>query len=704
MSKINKVAKSTFQIDSRVVLYLRLSKEDLDKLSKEERSESIKNQEIMLRSYAEENSWHIVGVYDDEDYSGSDRDRPNFNKMIKQCENGNVDIVLVKTQARFARDIELVDKYVHNKFKEWNVRFVTYIERIDNTKYETKKTSQITAMKDEWMLEDTSINIRETLKSKRSKGQFTGSFAPYGYMKDPENKNHLIIDPVVSDNIVRIFKDYNKGSGLKKIADDLTKDNILSPLEYKTFNGINLKIPIIKEYIDYESINRSGTFVIHISFFNEEKQILKNLTTIEVITDNILFNNKLEVRLKKVKNEKIKIYYSTKPLEELNIKVEDNKYVYENNFNFDDNSSWIPLEIESTISKNTTCLASNVKELDRTHEIYYEYEVTLRENKQHEKYYYNIFPNSDNKNINLNYKTQIRNKHKWSFKTVKKILTDEVYIGNLIQFKTTTVNYKNHAIIYNDSDNVIRVENTHEAIIPLELWYCVQEKLNQSKRSCKNGKTHLLVNKVYCQECGRIFYKCGKRISDDLSYLCCKDKITKWSNCDNQKYIKESELQDYIKDKINILLDKFYSEKEQIKIDNEMVENDLFQEQINNLNKEKININKELKNKNSYFQGLYEDLKKGLLDEEQYISLKIKYKEDNDKLEERLQKIDKRLLLIQEKKSKLKDKKSLFKKYNHINELNIEIVNDFIDRIDVGKVDDETKKRNIHIVWNFVEK
>ena len=105
----------------RVVLYLRLSKEDTDKLSKEERSESIKNQEIMLKAYAEEQDWQIVGVYDDEDYSGSDRDRPHFKNMIEECEKGNVDIVLVKTQARFARDMELIEKYIHNLFHEWNV-------------------------------------------------------------------------------------------------------------------------------------------------------------------------------------------------------------------------------------------------------------------------------------------------------------------------------------------------------------------------------------------------------------------------------------------------------------------------------------------------------------------------------------------------------------------------------------------------------
>ena len=121
------------KVDDKGNLFLRLSKEDLYKLSPSEKSQSIKNQEIILRTYALENGWNIVGVFDDEDYSGSDRERPNFNKMINECKEGNVDIVLVKTQARFARDIELVNEYVHNKFRQWNVRFVTYIEKIDNT-------------------------------------------------------------------------------------------------------------------------------------------------------------------------------------------------------------------------------------------------------------------------------------------------------------------------------------------------------------------------------------------------------------------------------------------------------------------------------------------------------------------------------------------------------------------------------------------
>lgn len=119
--------------------------------------------------------------------------------------------------------------------------------------------------------------------------------------------------------------------------------------------------------------------------------------------------------------------------------------------------------------------------------------------------------------------------------------------------------------------------------------------------------------------------------------------------------------------------------------------------------KEKENINKELKNKDSYLQGLYEDFKKGFLDEEQYISLRTKYKYDFNKLEERLHTIDIKLLEIQTKQNKWKDKKTLFKKYKQIKELNVEIVNNFIDQIVIGKYDEETRQRKIHIVWNFTD-
>ncbi len=683
MSNIMKAVKFI----TRVVLYLRLSDEDRDKLTKEQLSESIKNQETMLRNYAEEMGWEVVGVYNDEDWSGSDATRPEFNKMIAECQKGNVDVVLVKSQSRFARDMELVEKYVHNLFHEWNVRFVTYIEKIDNTRKETKKTSQLTAMTDQWYLEDTSFNIRETLRAKRSNGELTASFTCYGVSKDPENKNHLLIDPIACEVVKRIFDEYIFGYGLQKIAKNLNRDKILSPYEYKLLNGSKLKIPLLKEYLDFGYIQKAGTYMLNISFTNNEDQIIKDLVSFNYITTDMkTLNNKCDITLRRFTDTKTKIYYSED--ENLNI----------NNFNIND---CVLLNENDILPKSAKVLIAYTKELDRTHIIDYQFEVTLKENKNHEEYFINIIRNNANVIMQSEFSHNLRKKFKWSEQTIKKILTDEVYIGNLVQFKTTTVSYKNHTVIKNDDEDRIRKDNTHESIIDKKVFYTVQERLEEKSRSGKDGEVHAFSNKIYCMNCNRTFCKCGKKNGNGYSYLCCKDKTTKWSNCDNNKYLKEEELHTLVLEKLNNLLTRLYDEDSLKKMHDEAIEQDLFKNKLDSLEQELKSINKELQGKSTYFQKLYEDRTNGILPEKEFLILLNKYKDDNFKLEERAKIIKKEIVSTTEKKESLKSKKNIFKKYNHIDKLNIEIVGDFIDKILVGNYNEETKSREIKILWNF---
>lgn len=687
MSKLQTIKKNIVNSIIRVVLYLRLSDEDKDKLTKEQLSESIKNQEIMLRQYAEEQGWEIIGVYNDEDYSGADRDRPNFNKMINECKKGNVDVVLVKSQSRFARDTELLEKYVHNLFHEWNVRFVTLIERIDNTKRETKKTSQILGLTDQWYLEDTSINIRDTLNAKRGEGQFTGSFAKYGLLKDPENKNHLIPDPATENIVKRIYDEYLNGYGLDKIAKKLNKEKILSPLEYKKLNGCKLQIPLLKEYLDYDYIEKAGTYIVSVNFINNQYQILNNLITFNYIsTDMKKFNNKCSITLKSYSSNKTKIYYSIKDNLEIN-KFNENDFVL--------------LNENDEIPNNATCIATITSKLDRTHIIDYQFEITLKENRKHEKFYFFIKKYVDNVDVDLDFKTNIRKKLMWSEQTIKSILKDEIYIGNLIQFKTTTVSYKNHTLIKNSEEDMIRKNDTHESIINPVIWYTVQERLKEKARSCKTGTIHAFSNKVYCMNCGRIFTKCGKNNDNGFGYLCCKDKNDKWANCDNNKYLREEELHNFILEKINDILTRFYDENDLKELNNNMVEKDLYKEKIDNLEKELTTINKELQNKSSNFARLYEDRNSGLLPEREFLILMNKYKDDSTKLEERLKVIKKEITSTNAKKDKLKNKKTIFKKYRKIDTLDVEIVGDFIDKILIGHQNKVDKSRDIKVIWNF---
>lgn len=218
---------------ANVAIYLRLSDEDRDKKFKTDESESIQNQKSMLREYCIERHWDIYDIYCDEDYSGIDKNRPEFNRMLKDCEQGKIDIVLCKSQSRFSRDMEIIERYIHNKFLEWNVRFISVVDHADSNDISNKKARQINGLINEWYLEDASENIRKTLKHKREQGEFTGSFAPYGYLVDPENKNHLIVDKKTAPVVRDIFDWYLQGWGYRKIVMELNNRHIPNPSEYK---------------------------------------------------------------------------------------------------------------------------------------------------------------------------------------------------------------------------------------------------------------------------------------------------------------------------------------------------------------------------------------------------------------------------------------------------------------------------------------
>ena len=161
----------------RAAIYCRLSEEDADKADPGQDSRSIQNQKSMLVRYAVEQGWQIYNIYSDDDYTGSDRERPQFNRLLEDARRGCFDIVLCKSQSRFTREMELVEKYIHGLFVEWSVRFVGYADNADTANRGNKKARQINGLVNEWYLEDMSQNIRTVLDAKRRQGEFVGSFA-----------------------------------------------------------------------------------------------------------------------------------------------------------------------------------------------------------------------------------------------------------------------------------------------------------------------------------------------------------------------------------------------------------------------------------------------------------------------------------------------------------------------------------------------
>ena len=150
---------------NRVIIYVRLSVEDLEK-TEGNVSKSILNQLLMLLTYCRDKQLELVGIFYEEDISGSDETRKEWNKSLLFCELGNTNIYICKSQSRFARSIEFVEKYLHKKFIEWNIRFLSIVDNIDTNNRGNKKSSQITAMTDEWRIEEQSVNTKRTLRAK----------------------------------------------------------------------------------------------------------------------------------------------------------------------------------------------------------------------------------------------------------------------------------------------------------------------------------------------------------------------------------------------------------------------------------------------------------------------------------------------------------------------------------------------------------
>lgn len=224
-------------ISLTAALYVRLSREDRNKNNREDDSESIINQQNMLIEYCKQREWTVFDIYNDEDFSGSDRERPDFNRMISDAREHKFDVVICKTLSRFARDMEMIEKYIHGLFPVWGIRFISIVDNNDTMNKANRKARQISSLIDQWYLEDLSDNIKATLASKRKQGLWVGAFAPYGYKKDPNNKNRLIIDGEAAEVVRYVFDLYLQGYGVTAIARRLNAEGVPNPANYKKRHG-----------------------------------------------------------------------------------------------------------------------------------------------------------------------------------------------------------------------------------------------------------------------------------------------------------------------------------------------------------------------------------------------------------------------------------------------------------------------------------
>ena len=222
----------------KAALYCRLSVEDTEKEG--ERSESIENQQQLLMDFARKQGWDVYAVYVDEDYSGLREDRPAFCRMLAEAKEGCFSVILCKTQSRFTRNAVTAERYLHEVFPRWGIRFVTVVDRVDTALPGNKKARQINSLVNEWYAEELSENIRAVFRRKMAMGQFLGNYAPYGYQKDPADRHHLVIDEETAEVVRKIYALYLSGLSCKMIAEQLTQGSIPTPSQMKKRRGEDL--------------------------------------------------------------------------------------------------------------------------------------------------------------------------------------------------------------------------------------------------------------------------------------------------------------------------------------------------------------------------------------------------------------------------------------------------------------------------------
>ena len=215
----------------KVGIYIRLSKEDEEK-EKYSESESIQNQRALLMQYIKENKLNFIAEYVDDGISGTSFDRPGFNKMIEDIENGKINMVITKDLSRLGRNYVQSGYYTETYFPEHNVRYIAILDNIDTAiDSANNDIAPFKSILNEMYAKDTSKKINSVLQSKRKQGEYLGT-APYGYKKDPENKYHLIVDEEAAKVVKLIFEKYLKGYGTMQIADYLSEQKIPIPSDY----------------------------------------------------------------------------------------------------------------------------------------------------------------------------------------------------------------------------------------------------------------------------------------------------------------------------------------------------------------------------------------------------------------------------------------------------------------------------------------
>lgn len=265
-------------------LYARLSKDD-DLVGD---SNSIVHQKEILAKYAKEHGFTNIEFYVDDGFSGTNFNRPDFQRMMADAEEGKISTVIVKDMSRFGRDYIMVGYYTEIYFSNLNIRFIAINDNVDSNIQTENDLTPFKNVFNEWYARDTSKKIRAVFKAKGNSGKHLTTNPPFGYKKDPNDKEKWIIDDEAAATVKRIFQMYVDGYRISEIGHKLTEEKVETPILYYMNRGI--KTNARSEYPEIWSVGTIKNMLDQVAYVGH---------TVNFQTAKKSYKNKKQVRLPK---------------------------------------------------------------------------------------------------------------------------------------------------------------------------------------------------------------------------------------------------------------------------------------------------------------------------------------------------------------------------------------------------------------------
>lgn len=520
----------------KAAIYIRLSKEDGDR----EESESVVNQRKILKAYAKENKYKIFDEYVDDGYTGTNFNRPDFKRMIKDIENKKINMVITKSLSRLGRDYIETGRYIETFFPENEIRYIAILDDVDTFLDKNCDTVAFKNIMNDYYAKETSKNIKKTKNKKKLEGFYYTAYAPFGYKKTSKSGN-LEIDEVQANIVRKIFDLFIDGYGTYQISNMLTDENVETP-------GLQMKMTCV----------------------------VNNMT-------------------------------------------------------------------------NTT--------------------------------------------------------DKWNHNTIRRMLENQIYIGNCVQNKTKKISYKSKKMISLPEEEHSIIRNHHAPIISKEKWDIVQKMLKNHKNAKVRETDVIFKGLLYCSHCNNkltIRTKVDHNKSGDVTrrYILCGTAAKKYSNksC-YSRYINYDVFEEKAISKITDTLELYINSKA---FKDEDALRKILESQSNkgSILKKIEKLEKDLESVNKKIATLYNDKLNGLLEEQDFRLFSDGLVNERHRIEKVLNETRNELESFQEDttNNRIKsDMQKIIKKIIKSKEYTKEIINQLISRIEIDK------DNHAVIYFNFYE-